>query len=612
VSRVKAPSRAIERATSKLPNRVANAAIRVMDDATIRANVAAMMSRPEFDSPMRAMLAGLAVDRRSRDAISDALDAHFAAGAVVNDNYGEVIVGAGLHASIYASVRARMGAERPLVVEASNRVGGVFAVSRRAAFYLNSRTRPGDSIGVPGESGSLNALPCSVLQPADVSMAEYPTNDVIAWIIRLNLAMHADVVLNSRVQRIGFESYSAPPAMIEFDSPGAQPSIRARRVIVATGLKRGVNLSAASLAVPRLLSFEEFMARVDEPFPLRGMDRVAVLGAGDSGRVVIEALCGLGPNDHMSAVALDWPSQIDWYGQSIATCDAWLRDERTRYKRIGALLRVSNSVREPRVRAFPQRGECSGAFDGVRVNGRLYDYAIDCTGFMVDRPSYPSYDDYTTEGSSRLALADNVDRVYVVGPAAALPVQSRELVNGALDDSDSPNRVALWRYADKTALLADTRTMVEPPPPSLLPGEKLAEPENPYQLVMSDGTLVALNRPLGMILGYDKNGEAVSVGARCIVSLDDSEGYLGDTRTGYRREPRGYVVDAAPGYTSKVNDGETDEVLAFSVARDDMLTGGGIELTGYSDSSGNTYYVAQDSLAVGNYQPLTDDELSDA
>jgi hypothetical protein len=128
---------------------------------------------------------------------------------------------------------------------------------------------------------------------------------------------------------------------------------------------------------------------------------------------------------------------------------------------------------------------------------------------------------------------------------------------------------------------------------------------------MSDGTLVALNRPLGMILGYDKNGEAVSVGARCIVSLDDSEGYLGDTRTGYRREPRGYVVDAAPGYQSNVNDGETDEVLAFSVARDDMLIGGGIELTGYSRSSGNTYYVDRDSLAVGNYPPLTDDELSE-
>lgn len=444
----------IDAVTHGAPTFLRKAAREIRSDNDLNEGMAAMMERAaEFKSPLAAMLAGIAMVPAARRHLDVAMDTAWAKDAAndygigPNSNVSEVVIGGGLHAAIYCAVRVALGFPPPLVVEGCGRVGGSMAYSAGPSFYLNSRNRPG-SLSIPGErDGSLNVLPGAVVQPSDLSGGEYQSNDDLAFAIRTTLALNARVIPGRAVTAMTAVSSMRPYRVTLSDAS----EIFAHRVVVAAGLGGPVRMAPWS---DRVLSFADLMARMDQPFPLRGLGRVAVIGAGDSGKTAIEALHGQGPRPHMSVAGLDWIDRTDWYGCGPLTCESWESQNRSRYKPIGRLLPRENG-QEARVQPMGKAKNVSEGYDSVYVNEKPYDHVVQCLGFVSLGVPYPP--DWKPEvvdvGARQVARRIAGQNVYVVGPAAALDRQSIE-ANAGVTAQIKENTTSLFRYASRTAALA--------------------------------------------------------------------------------------------------------------------------------------------------------------
>jgi hypothetical protein len=287
---------------------------------------------------------------------------------------------------------------------------------------------------------------------ANLSSSEFQSNADMAFVVRCAIAKHADVRLGSAVTAVNYTydtGYASPRAfVIELED---STQICADRVIDA----RGLGDPRRPIVSERILSFAGFMRRMDNPFPLEGMGHVAVIGGGDSGKVTIEALLGIGPSTAMSVPALDWIDQVDWYGRGLAdTCEGWRTQERGRYQAIGSFLRPVDNGRR-RLRIFNQTGNVQPGFEMTYVNSRPYDHVIIATGWsrpvLSGGPYDAGYSDpygFAPQLARQLADAE----VYQVGPAADLELDQFEF---ELSTARVPqNRVALFRLGARTAALA--------------------------------------------------------------------------------------------------------------------------------------------------------------
>jgi hypothetical protein len=415
----------------------------------------------EFSTPIAARIAAIAMDSSSRTEFENQLDTIWDQSERIYDAE-EVVIGGGLHAAIYCSVRRQRGFPRPLVLESGPRVGGAFAMSKQAAFYLNSRNRPG-TIGLPG-SGSggtaLNVIPGGPIQPSDLSGDEYQRNTDLALAIRVALAMNADVMTNARVTRIqNTNNRFADPGLRRYLIVTEQDNrfIFTDRIIVAKGLGEPL---PPPVADPRIITFTEFMARMDQPFPLRGMDRVAVIGGGDSGKTVVEALTGQGPSTGMSVAALDYPRKIAWFGlgflQESAYRSEWERCVRSRYKGLSRYFpKNSSEVKTSRIFPVRDKTDIEPSYEGVRVREVPYDWAILCTGFRPAEQSIqiPEWGEtvFADFGGRIVGTRYTGQEVVQIGPGAQIPINDNERRR---IERIPENSAALFRYADRTALLA--------------------------------------------------------------------------------------------------------------------------------------------------------------
>jgi hypothetical protein len=434
---------------------------KIASDSQMNDGLEAMMGRvSEFNTPMAAKLTGIALNPIARRLFDDTLDAMWAT-TKVPSHAQEIIIGGGLSAAIYSAVRVSEGHPKPLVLEAKERAGGAFASSREATFFLNSRNRPG-KLGTPGRGEALNYLPGAVVQPSDLGSEEYQTNAALAFAIRATLAMTARVVTGQRV-----ESADSSGVVL-----AGGKKVKATRVIWATGL--GQPISPPETDGRYLMDYLQFLSHLDQPFPFKGIDRVAVVGAQDAGRTVIEALTGQGPSRNWSISSLDYISTIDWYGvaETCTTKERWEQNNRSRYKGIGRLLpRVTNEEGKPigdsefRVTPITRRAENVGVgFDGAYVDGARYDLVIFAAGFTgMDVADMIEY-----RAGGRVVARMGESGLFVIGPAAKIADEVRE---ANVPTTVPENSAALFRYADRTAALAKhlpalelSSTAVEPKP----------------------------------------------------------------------------------------------------------------------------------------------------
>lgn len=414
-------------------------------DSSVSGSPAAMLAR-EGMSPGVALMAGLALDPVGRPLLDDALDAYARPGANLPASAPEVIIGGGAHAAIYASVRRALGFPVPLVLDAGPRFGGEFAGAVRPAFYLNSRNRPGPS-GPPGSTGALNVIPAAPMQPSDIGGSEYQTDADLGLVIRCALA------LNSTVRRARVEGLS-PLGNGGYVVETSRGSVGARRVIVATGAGSERRVSGVIPDGQTVYSFRQWMTRVGTaPFPLSGLGRVAVIGIGDGARTVVESLTGIGPMASPTVAALDYVERVDWYGalDCASDRDSWLRANRTRYQRLGALFPVSGRD-NARVRPLGRASYLAPGYLSAEVDGSRYETVIVAAGRAVETDLYSEVacsTQYRPNGVSLARTSGSLD-LCRVGPVAGIPFESTE------DSRIGENAVGLFRLAPRTATLAST------------------------------------------------------------------------------------------------------------------------------------------------------------
>jgi len=440
--------------------------------ANITRGIRAAETRPnDFANELQRTLTGVALEYTSREHAEGLLDQYWtdnrsatyigATSAVASVR--EVIIGSGYHAAVYAATRVLAGKPRPLVLERSNRVGGVFATHANPSFYLNSRNRPG-GLGQPGElDGSLNYIPGAPIQPAHISGREYQTNADMALAIRFTLAQYADVIPGITVT--GYERNSLIVTGEGLTNATLNGSILAARVIDARGL--GDPNAADKADGVKVMTFPQFAYHMAaNPWPRRGLNRVAVIGDGDSARTAVEALLGIGPETPMGAAALDFVQRVDWYALTLpATCERWRGTQRSRYQAIGNFLRA-DKLGAVRLRIINSDANFVATPIGAIVEGRVYDMAIAATGSTSTViPGTGRGELYDGGSGQPLARSIVPGRVLSIGPLANLPYSTQETRDNI--PAIAANKTAMWRLGPRTTQLAAT---LPDPVPVSVPG----------------------------------------------------------------------------------------------------------------------------------------------
>lgn len=377
----------------------------------------------------------------------------------------ELIIGGGLHAATYAAATKTLTGNLTPVIEAF-RLGGIFAASFKPAFYLNNRNRPGE-IGLPGSPRALAAIPTAAFQPADINGVEYQTNVELAFAIRVALLMYSQPYIGTVKSIVPAASYRYE-AVTEDDS-----YCLANRIILATGLDASVGTLATDNETT--YTFTEFLRHIDRTdYPLEGWKNVAVIGAQDSGASVVKYLLGQGPSSPGPA-SLDTVEKITWFGIDCLNRETYEAQARSCYHSIGRYLpRAEDPEYYYRVEPvdakatdvlLPSSRSARVVYGDNLLSGK-FDHVVICTGYesqingivnqaLDGEPNLPLREEivYAEDGTA-VATRFKGTEIYKVGPCANLPVTGREEREAPILEKLATNSAAIWRYADRTAVLA--------------------------------------------------------------------------------------------------------------------------------------------------------------
>lgn len=413
---------------------------RMASDPLCDKGIAAMWSRrDEFDDHLTAVLAGMAIYQPARALLEEGMNREFSKRVGGYDYYDEVVIGSGVHAATYAMSRARLGYPTPLIISDSE-WGGTFAYPKGAAFYLNSRNRPGDTIALPGSRGPLNLLPGGVIQPSDIGGQEYQTNDDLAFVVRMNLIMSGAEFMHGRVGRIVKSGTTGYVILDDYDDAICE----ANRVIIATGLGRPKYPGGR---VDNTINIMQFLARMTQDFPLRGIRRAAVIGAKDSGNIAVEALLGQGPGNN-SVGSLDYVERIDWFGQNCTNALDYRDCCRSRYDGISRYM-PRDTGEYYRVNPVPGKTPIpqvqSGEYDLIVVANGFENNSVRnlCSEFGAVFGVY--------NGNVQVASRVGLEEIYAIGPASNIPVSAVEKRACPVLSTISENSAAIFRYAQRVA-----------------------------------------------------------------------------------------------------------------------------------------------------------------
>jgi hypothetical protein len=342
-----------------------------------------------------------------------------------------IVIGGGVHGVTFA-MNSRL---RPYIL--SSQFGGEFRGD--PLFYLNSRNRPGE-LGLPGTEKALNAMPGCPVQASQFDGFEYQVNTPLGFAIEVNAALYSRY---RRLSAFSVEKKIDGDYLLLTNGGG----LSTQRLIIATGIG-----TEPKVPLEGTLSLRAALTQ------LRGntkpLKRVAVVGAGNSGNVMVEALLGQGP---ISAPFVD---RIDWFGQRLGYREEWEDRVRSRYHAIGRDFpceyddsrpyRIDSRLKARRVLEGRFVESCN------EVTGP-YDMIVNCTGFknqvnkLIEPLQLPLVNVYDEQ---REVIARRVlgEEVYVVGPAAEIPFTEAPKLPQVARSSE--NSVAIWRTLPKTVKLA--------------------------------------------------------------------------------------------------------------------------------------------------------------
>jgi hypothetical protein len=368
-----------------------------------------------------------ACNRRARDEFWN---------AIKNDpqySVPELVVGSGPSSVNWRSTMLTLNPNRPsVVIDAQGYAGGQFAAVLDAVFDLNSRARPFGSIvreNLPGTESPLNTLgPYCAVQESDLSGAVYGDQTNIGLAIEINHLLAGGVVCNTALTR--WNTFQTDDGKIRFiielrrTDTGELGRVQVDRLVFARGLgapkcafrtnnasqnsKNNGPVTPSTQSIDRIINeelaaaqagrfaryrtFPQFLCDLGErsnPFPLKDLNTVAVIGAGDSGNVTVEALLGYGPLRSIAPQELDRVIRVDWYGQDSQNKEEFESCTRNRYAQIANdFPRQSNRDADYRIEPIKFRAkDLDRSGDGKLIvtdqtgKERTYDLIIDCSGF---------------------------------------------------------------------------------------------------------------------------------------------------------------------------------------------------------------------------------------
>ena len=400
-----------------------------------------------------------------------------------------LIIGAGAQGSVFANeLRAQYPQGRIVIIDSQPQLGGQFrSYGSRPVFNINSRNHRPDSIGasaLPGGGSNLNPFGETPLQITDFSTETYPSNLDLGDTIAVNGFLAADTMLTTTLDDIAKTDTGYTMTAYEGDDLSASYRINASKVVIASGLgRRQENFTS----VDGVLSAEDVLKHFGNEanmFPMQDFKgkRLAIIGGGDSGRVVAELLTRLGPGNAYgrSSVQLGGPESIEWYGVKFTDKQTYCSNEtRPRYQQLASFIgrdgfnfyssltivpinkKVSNVVTSSgQIRVFTADTDRSG---GIFSNSRLYDIVIDATNLqnqdmadlLGDRLGGQSvqFSAYNNDLFEKLEIARKYDDgVYVTGPAAGLALSNREKQSFAQGIRE--NTAAIWANTPRVRKLA--------------------------------------------------------------------------------------------------------------------------------------------------------------
>lgn len=361
----------------------------------------------------------------------------------------EVIVGGGVHASIYCATRVALGFPKPVVLERETGFGGVFHRYGYGgmAFWLNSANRASlDSVRegptriIPRDvTDDLNYFPSCETQVSASSNTEYPSSKNVSLAVRSNIMRYAKIYTSANVT---VDPYNPRTITVEDRIYDETAQVRVGRLIDA----RGLSPRLTGMSNRRIMTVEDLYRN-----PPDDMRNVAVIGDGDSALIAMELLLG----QSASTTYRPTVESIDWYGLNVpGTKKQFLRTVQIRYAGISRHLPQAGITGI--IQPYGLRGEVAPTGDGVIVNARRYGYAIMATGYEPEsRKDYnPAYQSYVSDDGGRIAksIGGPGTGAYVTGPAAEMPLQDSEYSVGF--GRFLRNSVSIFRTAPLTARLA--------------------------------------------------------------------------------------------------------------------------------------------------------------
>ena len=359
----------------------------------------------------------VAIDRDSVR-VRDEMRRRIGAGNVTSR---ELVIGSGWHSAVYNAEAAIANPGRDsFTVEESARIGGQFAVAQRPVHLLNSRTRP-ESRALPhrpGTAGSLNSMGRAPLQPSDVDEAAYGNQWMLGEVIRKNGPLATNILTATSVTQIVSRSDGTIDVSLRYGDTGEDVTTTHDRVVLATGIGDVVTgLEESSFETRRLLRreaekpieqrgillYDDFIRLFGDTrneFPIQGWKRVAVIGPGDGGRVVVGKLTGHETDNDLSVPNLDFVETVGFYGQKARTKEQFVDRERVRYDGIALEMpRADDPSYYNRVTPYAERATEVAQFtaaDGTnryavtstdrdgKTRNEVYDHVVLAPGF-VDR-----------------------------------------------------------------------------------------------------------------------------------------------------------------------------------------------------------------------------------
>lgn len=362
------------------------------------------------------------------------------------NNYDVAIIGSGPHGTAVAAYLAEKRPELSVVIiESRPQLGGMWrSYGPKPVFQMNSRVRRADRRLPPLPRTPANINPLGMYAPvelSDIPTGAYAWNTEMGAVCTINAFLSADTLVDATVSLVE-PDYNEPliagsyPRIMTLETAGGSKRLRAKIVVDARGLRRRSAIGAFS---PESLpdgffntdTFYTHFATHPNPLERFHGQRVAVIGRGDGGLTVLEALIGNLPASTYGhgGVGRMRPSQVDWYGAASAQVTEIEACLRSRYKNgiVQSLKRDGNDecglIKPMPVTVSTVRQYSDRFFDLADSNGGVEfpTVVIDCTsiagiGNRVEAnwepnyfvgPSTGNFSDRTSKKIDELKIPEN-------------------------------------------------------------------------------------------------------------------------------------------------------------------------------------------------------------